>query len=272
MGVMSVAYTTINGQIVSENRNGVPSDYIPDALGSTIALLSDTHQITDSWTYWPNGQVRTRTGTNPTPHTFCGTVGYHPDVESDSTYVQTRELRPGLARWQTVDPLWPSQAPYAYADSSPVSNTDPTGQFPLIIAAGAIVCPECLLLVGVGCAAAVVGYGAAKLGLAIGHSWRDHSTSSSEDECRNGKPKRKTYRLPPPPLLSEDATNSCHGWCDRNAGKRTAGLDRYWYGRWKACCIAWCDQASNNSREGLAKPAWDCDSNPPRAKWWTFAP
>jgi hypothetical protein len=131
MGVMSVSYTTINGEIVSENRNGVPSDYIPDALGSTIALLSDTHQITDSWTYWPNGQVRTRTGTNVTPHTFCGTVGYHSDLIGNFTSVQARQLRPGLARWQTLDPWWPSRRAYACALPGPIRFSDLPRSCPL---------------------------------------------------------------------------------------------------------------------------------------------
>jgi len=127
MGVMSVAYTTINGEIVSEKRNGVPSDYIPDALGSTIALLSDTHQITDSWTYWPNGQVRTRTGTNPTPFTFGGTVGYHSDLVDNFTYVRARELRVALSRWQIVDALWPLEHAYGYARCSPTTWIDASG-------------------------------------------------------------------------------------------------------------------------------------------------
>jgi hypothetical protein len=127
MGVMSVSYTTINGEIVSENRNGVPSDYIPDALGSTIALLSDTHQITDTWTYWPNGQVRTRTGTNPTPFTFVGTRGYHSDIVNDFTYVRARELRVALSRWQTVDVLWPQTLGYAYVLANPPTYADPSG-------------------------------------------------------------------------------------------------------------------------------------------------
>jgi RHS repeat-associated protein len=146
MGVMSVSYTTINGEIVSENRNGVPSDYIPDALGSTIALLSDTHQITDSWTYWPNGQVRTRTGTNPTPHTFCGTVGYHSDLVDNLTYVRARLLRPGLARWQTVDPLWPVQLAYTYAAGSPTTFFDRLGLEVLCLQT----CAPCMECVGVG--------------------------------------------------------------------------------------------------------------------------
>ena len=142
MGVMSVAYTTINGQIVSEKRNGVPSDYIPDALGSTIALLSDTHQITDTWTYWPNGQVRTRTGTNPTPHTFCGTVGYHSDLLDNSNYVRARQLRVALNRWQTLDPVWPSQPAYTYGRNALVTWTDPSGKAPLQCFASIPVTPQ----------------------------------------------------------------------------------------------------------------------------------
>ena len=124
---MSVSYTTINGEIVSENRNGVPSDYIPDALGSTIALLSDTHQITDSWTYWPNGQVRTHTGSSTTPFTFCGTLGYHSDLVGNFTYVRARQLRTGLAKWQTLDQLWPRGLSYSYVKCAPNTYVDPSG-------------------------------------------------------------------------------------------------------------------------------------------------
>jgi len=124
MGVMSVAYTTINGDIVSEKRNGVPSDYIPDDLGSTIGLLSDTHQVIDTWTYWPYGEVRTHTGTSITPFTFVGTAGYHSDLVGNFTYVGARELRLALTRWQTVDSLWPPLLPCAYADCNPISVID----------------------------------------------------------------------------------------------------------------------------------------------------
>jgi len=127
---LSVAYTTINGEIVSEKRNGVPSDYIPDALGSTIALLSDTHQITDTWTYWPNGQVRTHTGSSITPFTFGGRLGYHSDLVGNFTYVCARQLRTGLARWQTLDQVWPLAKAYTYAYGTSVSRSDRTGLDP----------------------------------------------------------------------------------------------------------------------------------------------
>lgn len=37
MGVTS--YLVIDGEIISETRNGVEADYIPDPLGSTVALI-----------------------------------------------------------------------------------------------------------------------------------------------------------------------------------------------------------------------------------------
>ena len=64
---MKVTYTTINGEIISENRNGVERDYVPDPLGSTLALLYNTQIKTDTFTYWPYGQVKTRTGTTASP-------------------------------------------------------------------------------------------------------------------------------------------------------------------------------------------------------------
>ncbi|MBV6504350.1 MAG: hypothetical protein AKCLJLPJ_02471 [Fimbriimonadales bacterium] len=36
-------------------------------------------------------------------------------------------MRPKDGRWQTVDPLWPSEPVYGYADENPVSLSDPSG-------------------------------------------------------------------------------------------------------------------------------------------------
>ena len=46
-------YTTLDGEIVYENRGGVERDYVPDALGSTVALLDSAQAKTDTFTYWP---------------------------------------------------------------------------------------------------------------------------------------------------------------------------------------------------------------------------
>ena len=87
---MKVVYTTINGVIVQEDRNGVQRNYIPDPFGNTIAL-TDATTSTDTWTYWPYGEVRTRTGTNATRFLFVGTLGYSKDGGSGYLhYVRAR--------------------------------------------------------------------------------------------------------------------------------------------------------------------------------------
>jgi hypothetical protein len=56
--------------------------YVPDPLGSTVALLDNTQTQTDTFTYWPYGEERVRTGTTPTPFRFVGTAGYYRDSTS----------------------------------------------------------------------------------------------------------------------------------------------------------------------------------------------
>jgi hypothetical protein len=222
MGVMSVAYTTINGQIVSEKRNGVPSDYIPDALGSTIALLSDTHQITDTWTYWPNGQVRTRTGTNPTPFTFGGTRGYHSDMVNNFTYVRARQLRTGLARWQTLDHSWPHELPFNYCLSNPASVADPTGD--VAVAIGLIfaipgVGEAALTVCGVVAVAVVVGTAGS---MAIDYFAKKSRMTRSMPLF--GSPRRVPMPPPLPPPL-RDCASGCNTFCYEWDLARDSDLD-----------------------------------------------
>jgi hypothetical protein len=48
---MKARYTVIDGSLVAEKRNGVRSLYVPDSLGSTVALLDNTQTQTDQWSY-----------------------------------------------------------------------------------------------------------------------------------------------------------------------------------------------------------------------------
>src|SRR5947207_2497373 len=54
---MKVTCTVVNGEVLSENRGGVKRDYLPDPLGSTVALLDNTQTKTDTFTYWPYGET-----------------------------------------------------------------------------------------------------------------------------------------------------------------------------------------------------------------------
>ena len=106
-------------------RLGVRKDYVPDPLGSTVALLDNTQAVTDSWEYWPYGE--TRSGSSATPFRFIRALGYY---SSERTYVRARHYRQNLGRWQTEDSLWPTQVAYEYGRSSPASNLDPAGTCP----------------------------------------------------------------------------------------------------------------------------------------------
>jgi RHS repeat-associated protein len=129
---MKVRYTTIGGEIVSENRGGVERDYLPDPLGSTVALLNSAQAKTDTISYWPYGEVKTRTGTTATPFQFVGTRGYYRD-SSTKTYVRARYLDTQKGRWVTVDPRDYTRlglSLYSYAASAPISLLDVTGLIP----------------------------------------------------------------------------------------------------------------------------------------------
>jgi RHS repeat-associated protein len=128
----TVRYTVVNGQVIAENRNGVRKTYVPDPSGSTIALLDDKQKITDTFSYSPFGELKSRTGTTPTPFQYIGTRGYYTDP-NNRVYVRARTYQPNYARWMTVDPLWPGESAYGYARNNPVRWVDPSGTGVLIV-------------------------------------------------------------------------------------------------------------------------------------------
>lgn len=128
---MKVRYNVLDGEIVSENRAGTQRDYVPDALGSTVALLDENQARTDTFEYWPYGERRARDGTTPTPFQFVGSLGIHRDAPRRA-YVRGRHLAVSHARWLTPDPTSPDAEAnlYWYCLDSPVSYLDSTGLAP----------------------------------------------------------------------------------------------------------------------------------------------
>jgi len=122
-------YTILDGEVVSEDSSLVASDFIPDPLGSTVALVDGNQAITDQYDYWPYGEIRSHSGPSSTPFTYVGTLGYRSEGMA-SSYVRARTLRRDLACWTTVDPmsmLLGVGDPYLYANSNPTSWVDPSG-------------------------------------------------------------------------------------------------------------------------------------------------
>src|SRR5580658_444139 len=98
-----VNYLTLDGEIVSETRNGVKTDYIPDPLGSTSKLVNTSQTVTDVFEYWPYGELRLHTGGSGTPFRFGGTWGYYTHSPSTRLYVRASSLRVDIGRWMSTD-------------------------------------------------------------------------------------------------------------------------------------------------------------------------
>lgn len=128
MANMRVWYANFGGRIVGEKRTDAPSSYMRDELGSTSALWDSAQAVTDSWTYWPWGEVAARSGTNPTPLQVLGTLGAYSDSGS-RCYVRRRVLGIPRGQWTSLDALWPAELPHSYASCSPTSMADATGYF-----------------------------------------------------------------------------------------------------------------------------------------------
>src|SRR5881394_3831273 len=105
---MKARYTVVNGEVIAEKRAGVRRLLVPDPLGSTVALLDSSQTQTDTFSYWPYGEERTRTGTTPTPFRFVGAEGYYRDSAKEA-HVRARRLDKARGRWSTIDPVWPTQ-------------------------------------------------------------------------------------------------------------------------------------------------------------------
>jgi RHS repeat-associated protein len=158
-------YTNISGQIIAEDRNGAYKFYGADPLGSTATLYDSSGAVTDTFAYWPYGEIRTSSGSTGTPFKFCGTWGYHGNA-AGRLYVRARVYREKLTRWQTVDPLWPILKRYGYANNLPNILPDPLGLMTLTIAGAGT------LLAGAGTSTGISsGVGTVLAGIGIGLGW-----------------------------------------------------------------------------------------------------
>jgi RHS repeat-associated protein len=164
----TVRYTTINGEVVAELRNGVRSLYVPDSLGTTRALLSNTQTQTDTFVAWPYGETVHLTGSNPTPLTFVGTQGYHTDSPS-RIYVRNRVDEPAKGRWLTEDPIGYDGLDvnkYRYVQNRPTVTGDPSGEVATVVIVGGVV-----IIIGI-VGAICVSKKCYDCGMAIWHSWQ----------------------------------------------------------------------------------------------------
>lgn len=132
-GEVTATYTTepgLYGNLTSQNRGGVVSQYHFDPQGSTLALSDDNQQITDTYAYSAFGEVTERTGTTVNPFQYIGKKQYYRDQKTGSYKVRQRSLSDEYGRWLTFDPIIVIKAlrPYIYALNRPLNVIDPSGR------------------------------------------------------------------------------------------------------------------------------------------------
>ena len=134
---MRVTYLVLDGEIISENRNGVERDYLPDPQGNTVALLDNTQTKPDTFTYWPYGELVNRTGATPTPFQYGGSWGYYTD-SGRNVYIGMPYYNNGNSRWSSQTILRNNNGAvntYLYALSSPTDKLYRSGTLELISSA-----------------------------------------------------------------------------------------------------------------------------------------
>jgi len=131
-GAVTAEYTAepgLYGNVISQNRDGVESQFHYDAQGSTLAVTDDNQNVTDTFAYTAFGEVTERTGTAEVPFQYIGQKGYYTDGTTGQIMARRRPYEPARARWLTVDPVWAfiTREAYLYVGNRPLNRLDPSG-------------------------------------------------------------------------------------------------------------------------------------------------
>jgi RHS repeat-associated protein len=132
-GTVTAAYITepgLYGNLISQNRSGVESQYHFDALGSTLALTDENQQVTDTNSYTAFGGVTEHAGGTVNPFQYIGQRGYYTDELTGQLLARRRSLSVVSGRWISPDVfIGITQLNlYRYGANCPNSFVDPSGE------------------------------------------------------------------------------------------------------------------------------------------------
>jgi RHS repeat-associated protein len=105
---------------------GTTNSYLPDALGSALALADSAGAVQTEYTYEPFGRTTANGASNSNPFEYTGR-------ESDGTglyYYRARYYHPGLQRFISEDPIGLGGGDvnlFSYVSNSPINFIDPLG-------------------------------------------------------------------------------------------------------------------------------------------------
>lgn len=137
--------------MISQERGGRTYTYLYDGHGSVVGLMSESGSVTDTYTYDAFGNLLKSTGRTANNYRYCG-------EQFDSTtglyYLRARYMDTSTGRFisqdsyagSVYDPV--SLHKYLYANSNPVTYSDPSGYMSLAGAVTASAIQGALLNVG----------------------------------------------------------------------------------------------------------------------------
>lgn len=128
-GVLAATY--VRGlDFLFQDREGTPSYYVRDGLGSTRSLTNAAGAVTDTATYDAFGSLISHIGTTTSSYAFAGERF---DLRSQTYYLRARYYDPSTMRFTSRDSYNGDAARpqtlnhYAYALADPVNRNDPSG-------------------------------------------------------------------------------------------------------------------------------------------------
>jgi hypothetical protein len=104
-GALVAEYTTepeLYGNVISQSRGGVESQFHYDAVGSTLAVTDASQHVTDSFAYTAFGEVGVRTGTTDFTAQYIGRAGYTQYTVKGQYLARTRPYEATSGRWATL--------------------------------------------------------------------------------------------------------------------------------------------------------------------------
>ncbi len=131
---------TVGADLISQEVDGEVYVYLYDGHGTVRALADEDGKITDTYSYDAFGNLLSSTGETANNYLYCG-------EQFDSTtglyYLRARYMDTSIGRFISMDTYQGSNADpislhkYLYANSNPVTYTDPSGFYADNMAAAA---------------------------------------------------------------------------------------------------------------------------------------
>ena len=116
------------GRIAEVGPGTTTHYYLPDGLGSTMALTDSSGSVVNTYEYDVFGAIRSSTGSQANEFKF---TGEQVDASTGLQYLRARYYDEAIGRFPSKDPMATTPAWtehwFAYAGADPVNRSDPSG-------------------------------------------------------------------------------------------------------------------------------------------------